>query len=138
MKIPSGRGGIDVLRCDGLEGQIVGSTFTGRLLSGREGGCGSLCITAHGLLGRKGSGCGDAASLRHLTAHDVVGTDLVEPTSVVFMCINIELNGNLFTGLNIELLDAILAEDTEEHLTWVLAWNFNNVFLAHPRVASAS
>ena len=117
-----------------LEGEVIGWGLTrSRLLSRGEGCGGSLRSSI--LSGSEGCGSGNGTS--HLAAEDVVGADLVEPATVVLVSVDVELNGDLLTGLNIELLDAVFAEDAEEHLTGVLTWHLNDVFLTHPRVACA-
>ena len=53
------------------------------------------------------------------------------------MGINIERYGNVFAHLNVELLDTILTEDTEQTFLRILAWNFDNIVLRHPRITRA-
>ena len=65
----------------------------------------------------------------------VEGTDLVKPTTIILMGINIKLDSHILTVLNVELTDTILAEYTKTALTGILTWNFNDILLRHPRVA---
>ncbi len=53
------------------------------------------------------------------------------------MGIYIELYGHILVHLNIELLDAVLAENAEKHLTGILTRNFKNIVLRHPGIACA-
>ena len=120
------------------EGQIVGCTFAGRLLCGREG---SRCTTTlwSSILLR--SGCKRSGlwnRLSHLAANDVVGTNVVEPTSLPLTCVNVELNGDFFARLYVKLLDAILSKDVEDHPAGILSWYFDYILLRHPGVACAS
>ena len=59
----------------------------------------------------------------------VISTNVVEPTSIVLMCINIKLNGHVLTILNIELTDAVFAENSEHTTPGILTRNLNNIFL---------
>ncbi len=45
------------------------------------------------------------------------------------MCIDIKLNGDVFAHLDIELFDAVLAENTEHTFFGILTWHFDNIFL---------
>ena len=53
------------------------------------------------------------------------------------MSVNIELNGHVFVHLDIELLDTVFAEDTEDTTTRILSGNLNDIILRHPRITCA-
>ena len=98
-----------------LEGQVVGSSFASRLLCRREGGC---CGIGGRLLGRERSGSGswttysrgsrNAASC--LAANNVISANLIKPTSIILMGVNIKLYCDFLTSLNTELFNAILSK----------------------------
>ena len=50
------------------------------------------------------------------------------------MGIDIELNREILTLLDVELLDAVLAEDTEKTLAGILTRNLDDIILRHPIV----
>jgi len=52
------------------------------------------------------------------------------------MSVDIKLHSEIFTLLDIELLDAIFSEDTEKTFTGILARNFDDIVLRHPIVTS--
>ena len=108
-----------------LEGQIVGATLACRLLSGREGR-GSRSDTSH-----RGTSNG------YLTTQHVVGTDIVEPTALIFVGVDIELDGDILVHLNIELLNPVFSENTEHATLRILTRDFNHIVLRHPRVTCA-
>ena len=54
------------------------------------------------------------------------------------MGIDVELNGEILTILNIKLFDAVFTKETEDTLAGILTGYFDNIFLRHPRVARAS
>lgn len=54
------------------------------------------------------------------------------------MCINVERNRKFLTHLDVELLYAVLAKETEAHLFRILIMSLENVLLTHPRVARTS
>ena len=54
------------------------------------------------------------------------------------MGIDVELNGQILTLLDVELLDTILSEDAEKTFTWILSGHFDNVVLRHPIVSCTS
>ena len=70
----------------------------------------------------------------HLSAHNVVGTNLVKPTSIVLVSINIERDGHVFVHLNVKLLDAVFTENAEDALTGILSGHLDDIFLRHPRI----
>ena len=100
-----------------LEWQIVGRAFCGWLLCWWEGSRSTASGRERACLRRADTG------LRNLSAHDVVGTDIVKPTTLIFAGVDIELNGQIFTILNIELLDAVLTKEVEDTTFGILAWN---------------
>lgn len=48
------------------------------------------------------------------------------------MGIDIELNGQILSLLNIELLDAVFAKEAEHTLTGILTGDFDDILLRHP------
>ena len=115
-----------------LEGEVVGSTFARSGLLSRREGCGGSLRSS--VLSRC-EWCGSGNSASHLTTNDVIGTNIVIPTSVELACIDVELYGDLLAGLNVELFDAVFTEDVEHHLAGVLTWYLNDIFLCHPCVS---
>ena len=116
-----------------LERQVICRTFSSRLLSRRERGCG--ISTTHRLLWREWRGYWSTCYRRNGgTSLYVIGADIVEPAALVFASIDIELNGDVLAHLDIELLDAVLTEDVEYHFARVLARYFDDIFLSHPRI----
>ena len=120
-----------------LKGKVVGGTVTCGFLSGRERSSSGLRSSSYGLLGRKGCSTGDSSygsSSRNggssgYGRHDTIGTDVVEPTTLILVGVNIEGHGIVLTHLNVKLFDTVFTEDTEETLTGILARNFNNIVL---------
>ena len=123
------------------ERQIVGSILTTLRLRGER----SLGCRSSILLRREGSrssrsGCrsrtcktgGGRHLLGNLATNDIESADIVEPTALILMRVNVKLNGDILTGLNIKLLDAVFTKDTEHHAARILARNLNDVVLAHP------
>ena len=80
----------------------------------------------------RGKRCSLRNRLRNLSMNDIECADIVEPSSIVFTCINVELNCNLFTGLYVKLLNTVFAKDVKYHLSWVLSRYFNYILLSHP------
>lgn len=130
---------VSILFSSPLEGQVIG-TLTGSALT--------LCErVASRLLGREwslrccscwlgaGSRCGGRHRLGDRTTDDVVGTDIVKPTAVIFMGINVKLHRHILGSLNIELLDAILTKYAEYHPARILPRHFNDIILTHPGIA---
>ena len=120
---------------ENLEGQIVGGTFTCGFLCWRERRGGTVSRREWACLRstRRSSSC----RLGDLTTDDIIGTNIVEPAAVVLMGVDIELYGQILALLDIELLDTIFTEDTEEALAGILARDFNDIILRHPVVACA-
>ena len=119
-----------------LERQVVGTALTGRFLSRRERSSATLrCFSSSWLRGERGSTSrrGSTYYGRYDTStNDIEGTDIVEPTAVVLMGINIKLHRKILTWLNVKLLDAVLTKDAEQTLTGILARHFDYVVLRHP------
>ncbi len=104
------------------EWQVIGAGLGGGFLSGREGRCGSWC----GLCWREGRHALGACrcNLRsNLTTDDVIGTDIVEPAPLILTCINIELDGQILSVLDIELLNTVFTEKVEDTPLGILARN---------------
>lgn len=118
-----------------LEGQVVGTTLTCCLWSGRER-CGSSL--GRSSLRRERSCLGSDRSSRYgryLTTNNIVRANIVKPAAIELMGIDVELHGQVLIHLDIELLDAVLAEETEHATLGVLSRNFNDIVLRHPGVA---
>jgi len=125
-----------------LEWQIIGTALTSRFLCRREGSRGGILLrgegSCHGSTGHRGSGCwGNSRLLDSLTAHDVESTNLIEPTPIVLMGINVERNRQLLIRLDIKLLDTVFTKNTEDALARICTRNLNHIFLRHPRIACA-
>ena len=69
----------------------------------------------------------------HATLY-VESSDLVEPTSIIFMSIYIERYRQFFTHLNIKLFDTILTKETKHTLSGILSGHLNYILLRHPGV----
>ena len=52
------------------------------------------------------------------------------------MSVNVKLNGDVLTLLNVKHLYAILAKYTKHTLAHILTRNLNDILLTHPRLAS--
>ena len=109
---------------DGLEGQIVGRTLSRLLSSGRER-CGLLCRSSLRLWWERCGCCG----INGCSRNNIESTDLVEPTAVVLVGVDIERYGDILTHLNVELLDAVLTKHTEQTLAGILTRHFDNILL---------
>ena len=121
---------VRVWRCNltFLERQVIGRTFSCGLLSWREWRCG--ISTAHRLLWRERRGLGSTSNGRHYsTTLNVEGTNLVEPTTIILMSIDIERYGDVLTHLDVELLDTVLTENAEHTFLGILTWYFDNILL---------
>ncbi len=124
------------------EGQVVGSPFTSRFRRRREWSCtgiGSRLLRREWTCGSgcssTGNSCSGRNTLGYLTANNVESTDVVIPTALILMGINVELNGHIFSSLNVELFNPVFAKDAENHTARILSWYLNNIVLTHPRVA---
>ena len=121
-----------------LERKVVSGPVSSRLLNGRERGgslgSGNWLCTCLLRLERRGGWNG----LSYGAAQNVEGTYFIEPASLPFMSIYVELNGQLLPGLNIELFDTVFTKEAEYHFSWVGSRNFKNILLTHPGIARAS
>ncbi len=127
-----------------LEGEIIGGAVTCGILCRREGS--GLCGGSYRLLGREGS-CGSLRSSsdgstwssgnRSSATYNVESTDIVEPTAIELVGINVELNGQVLTHLNIELPDTVFAKYAEHTLPGELARHLDDIVLRHPWVTCA-
>ena len=66
---------------------------------------------------------------RRSATYYIVCTNIIKPTTIKLMCIYIELNCQIFTHLNIELLDTVLTKHTEHTFARGLSRNLNNIIL---------
>ena len=74
----------------------------------------------------------------NLSADYIVCTNIVEPTTIILSCINIELNCEIFSLLDIELLNTVLTKNIKETTFRILTRNFKNIFLSHPLITCTS
>ncbi len=115
-----------------LKWQIVSRTLTCRFLSRRE----RSSLRSRLLRRERSSAAHRSAthrsSHRCSTTHHTVGTNIIKPTAVELVCINIEAHGDILTLLNIELLDTVFAKNTEHALARILPGNFYHIVLRHP------
>ena len=74
-------------------------------------------------------------SLWYLTTNYIISSNIIEPTSLVFARINVELNCQFVSILNIELFDTILTKNVKHTTLWVLTWYFKNILLGHPSIS---
>ena len=115
-----------------LERKIIGRALRSRFLCGRErrGGTASRrewCLTTH-----------RSSRLLHLSTYHIIGTDIIEPTTIIFTGINIKLYRQILTLLDIELLDAILTENVKQTTLRILSRYLQDIFLSHPLIARTS
>jgi len=112
-----------------LERQVVGCTLGRSLLCWREWSCSGSWGSS--LLRREWCGTSHRGrgNRRHLAANDVVSADIVEPTALILVSINVELNGDILVHLNVKLLDAVLAKKAEYATPGELSGNFDNIIL---------
>ena len=82
-------------------------------------------------LSRSTSGCRSSA------ANHVEGTDIIIPTAIELTGINIERHRDVLALLDVELLDAVLTKDIENHMTRILSWDLHDIILHHPRITRA-
>ena len=54
------------------------------------------------------------------------------------MGVDVELDGQVLTLLDVELLDAVLAEKTEHASARILTRHFDDILLRHPTVSCTS
>ena len=116
-----------------LKGQVVGTAFSSGFLSGRERSGGTLRVSGRlrrerrshrSSTGSSGYGSG--------TTHHIIGTDIVEPAAIELVGIDIERDGDIFTHLDIELLDTVFAKNAKNTFPGELSRNFDNIILRHP------
>lgn len=67
---------------------------------------------------------------------DIIGTDAVEPTAVVFVSVNVERYVNLLTYLYAEALKTVCTEDRENHLLRICVVCLKNKVLSCPFATS--
>ena len=79
--------------------------------------------------------CGCSCSLGGITLLDAPCADRGVPTAVELTALDIETNGNQLIYVAGVLLDTLLAENLEMHLTGVLIQGLEYVWLYFPRVA---
>ena len=86
-----------------LERKIISRTFCSWFLCWREWCCSAswreLCSLWH------------TCSRLNLSANYIIGADFIKPTAIVFMSINIKLYGEIFSLLDIELFNTVLAKN---------------------------
>ena len=112
-----------------LKWQIVCTAFCCRLLGRRE-----RCCCCSRLLGREWcSPCVGYRSTSHgllnLTANHIIGTYFIKPTAIILMGVYIELNSQILTILNVELLDTVFTKETEDTLAGKRARHLDDIFL---------
>ena len=67
---------------------------------------------------------------------NIIGTDAVEPTAVVFVSVNVERYVNLLTYLYAEALKTVCTEDGENHLLRICVVCLKNKVLSCPFATS--
>ena len=67
---------------------------------------------------------------------DIIGTDAVEPTAVVFVSVNVERYVHLLTYLYAEALKTVCTEDRENHLLRICVVCLKNKVLSCPFATS--
>ena len=90
--------------------------------------CGCSCRSSLGSCGRSRSG---------LTAIHTESADVVEPTAIVFVCINVKVNGQQFTYLYVECLQSVDSENVEDQLARKVARNLQYIGFGFPFVTSS-
>ena len=121
-----------------LEWQVVGSRrslegvccYGSRLGSYLRSLCyGCLCC------GRNGRCCLGSTRCRScLTAVDTEGTNVVEPTAIVFVCIDVKVNSQQFAYLYVECLQPVNAENVEDELARKVARNLQHIGFGFPLI----
>ena len=108
-----------------LERQVVGAALRGCLRCRRErrGSCIGLGLC------RWERRCTCISYRGHLTTNHVVGTDFIEPTALILMGIDVELDGKILTILYVELLDTVFSEKAEYALARILSGNLDDILL---------
>ncbi len=93
--------------------------------------------------GSSGSGSGSTTLGRSGRLHhsirtgDVICANFIEPSSIIFMGVNIERHRNILPILDIERLDSVLSEQSEQTLSGILSGYFYHILLRHPGIACA-
>ena len=120
-----------------LKGQIIRAALTRWLLSGRERGCRSIRLRREGCCHWGAVHRYAGNGLLSLATNNAESPDLIEPTTIILMGIDVELHGEILAVLNVELLNAIFAEDTEHAFAGISTWYLDDIFLRHPGVTSS-
>ena len=63
------------------------------------------------------------------------GTDIIKPTAIILMGINVKTDAQLFTDLNIHISYLVLTKHAEHALLRELFVSLNYIVLTFPRVA---
>ena len=66
---------------------------------------------------------------------NVIRTNLVKPTTIILVCIEIKSNGKFFALLYIELFYTLLTKYIKSKILRILPLCFNHIRLRHPRVS---
>ena len=114
-----------------LEWQVVCRTVACRLLCGREGSCRSLGSSLWREWSDTSSG---SCSSDCCTVYHAICANLIKPTAIILVGVNVERNSHVFTHLDVELLDAILAKHAEHAFARILTRHLYYILLRHPRV----
>ncbi len=104
-----------------LERQIV------CLIGRRARGCRSCC--------RSGVDRSCGSSRFNVAARHAPCRDVIIPTAIVFTCVNVKRNGQLFAHLNLHLVETVFAENSEHALLGILVMSLDDKFLRLPAVA---
>ena len=81
---------------------------------------------------------GRSGRLHHsIRTGDVICTNFIEPSAIVFVGVNIERHRNILPILDIERLDSVLSEQSEQTLSGILSGHFYHILLRHPGIACA-
>lgn len=68
--------------------------------------------------------------------NNVESTDAVEPATLILMGVDVELNVQLITNIDIEVAQTILAEDIEDHSVGIVFMSLQNKALDLPVISS--
>ena len=118
-----------------LERQVISRTFSGLLCRRERSDVGISSRSS--LLGRERCGTSlGRSNYGSSSANNIIGADVIIPTSVKLAGINIKLDRDIFIHLNIKLLNTILTKNIKYHVTRILSRNLHHIFLSHPRVTS--
>ena len=98
------------------------------ILLRREGSCGHILL--RGERSCLGNTC---RSCRYgLGGRDIVGTDVIIPSSIILTCIDVKLYVQVLSNLNVKLLDAFLTENIKDTSFRISTRNLEDIFLSHP------